>query len=93
MVKKRKGWHSPFRSTGRGVVWNTHLRSDVPKQPVARKFLTASNEFWSETSLWEKKDGIWRCVSATGVLERLKGMNPAQAKVELLRLGAEWKWS
>lgn len=56
------------------------------------KTMTAHNEFWQETAEWENRVGIWRCTGGTGVLVRLKGMNPAQAKLELLHLGASWEW-
>lgn len=64
-----------------------------PKAPVVSKVLRANNEFWSHEARWEKGVTGWKCVSGDGVLQRLVGMNPAQAKMELIRLGANWEWT
>lgn len=93
MKTKRKGWFSPFMSSSRGSTWNNHIKAAVRLKPLLRKTMTACNEFWSESAEWHRIDGLWRCVGATGVLAQLKGMSPAQAKIELLRLGASWRWS
>jgi hypothetical protein len=63
------------------------------KRPeVIEKVLTASNEFWSHSCVWKRRDGIWFCESGSGPLIQLKGLNEQQAKVALIRMGCSWTW-
>ncbi len=74
------------------IVIKPHQIKVGAKVAPMRKTLRAKNEFWTETADLEMCGGIWRCVSGTGVLVRLVGMNQLDAKNELLRLGATWAW-
>lgn len=53
--------------------------------------LTVQTNFWTATCRWIFRDG-WRCAIIDKELAFLKGLTPEQAKAELEKLGATWKW-
>lgn len=85
--KPRAGFYRPIK------IKPSQLGSIQPPEPRASRLLRASNEFWSIESKWEKRGINWVCVLSQPPMERLVGMNPAQAKVELLRLSCRWSWA
>lgn len=56
------------------------------------RILSVTNEHWGQTASWKKKDGVWHCYSAGPKLLWMVGKTTSEAHVELLRLGASWKW-
>lgn len=61
--------------------------------PNIERLMYCWNEFWTASALWRRKDGIWSCVSAAGQVAWMKGKSPAEAKLELARLGCGWQWA
>lgn len=43
-------------------------------------------------AVWKKIYGIWSCISTTPNLQWMIGMNTDQAKLNLLKMGAEYEW-
>jgi len=87
--RPNKAWFNHYASTG------NKAEGFVPglknPEPVS-KILTATNEFWSHSCVWKRRDGVWFCAEASGPLNQLKGLNEQQAKVALLRMGCSWTW-
>ena len=62
------------------------------RQADCERLMRCWNEYWEADATWRRKEGIWVCVAASGVIRWMKGMNPVQAKFELDRRGCQWEW-
>ena len=56
------------------------------------KLLRVVTEHFVAGAEWRKVYGAWSCVRAAPILRWMAGMNRDQAKVALLRMGAQWEW-
>lgn len=60
--------------------------------PYCRRLMQAKNDYFCAGAVWERKDGIWRCIEAAPILRWMLKMTPESAKLELARKGCDWKW-
>jgi hypothetical protein len=58
--------------------------------PAPQKLLKVKTEYFSVLALWRKLGGIWSCVMAPPEIRWMKGMSPDRAKLELLKMGADF---
>lgn len=56
------------------------------------RLLWCSNEYATAGAVWQKKEGQWKCIATTPILKWMRGMNPVDAKMELLKRGYKFKW-
>ena len=60
---------------------------------VYRREMVARNEYWEARTKWERRDGgQWVCVESEKPIVWMRGMKAADAKRELCRMGADWRW-
>lgn len=78
----------------RRKLWQPEKKPKAPEysKPDVQRILVCWNDYWTAGALWRRKDGVWGCVTAEERLGWMKGKSPEQAKLELARLGCEWKW-
>ncbi len=60
--------------------------------PDTRRLMQAQNEYFTAGAVWERKDGLWRCIEAAPILDWMRKCTPESAKLELARRGCEWVW-
>lgn len=60
--------------------------------PNTERMMYCWNEFWTASALWRRRDGIWSCVQAGEPIAWMAGKGAADAKLELARLGCQWRW-
>ena len=62
------------------------------------RILTVTNAYWESVRRpasvkWILFEGCWTCVGGDVALGYMLGLTPEQAKAELEKLGAKWRWS
>lgn len=93
--RKRRAWSSPSRQE-----WQTIKRAfgsgKLPAMysggPYQERVLKVSTEYFSAQARYRKVSGVWSCVAADEQIKWLKGMSCAEAKVNLLKMGAQTSW-
>lgn len=54
--------------------------------------MQATNEYFCAGAVWERRDGQWSCTQTAPILNWMKGLNPLDAKFELLKRGCTWQF-
>lgn len=58
-----------------------------------RRSCTVSNEFFTASLSFERRDHIWICTASQPPVTRFAGMNADQVHLELLKMGCKVHWS
>lgn len=67
--------------------------SGKPMLPPNKSLLLyAQNEYFTAGAIWERKDGQWSCTKTAPILNWMRGLNPLDAKFELLKRGCSWQF-
>lgn len=102
MITTTKPYHTknPRLAKARIEAWRRYVEEPVPqpepsgyRHPDTFKTLTAHNEFMTGTATFQRKSGLWRCISVSKELSWLRDIPFDGIKLELLRRGFEWEWS
>ncbi len=54
--------------------------------------LSVTSEFASGAATYRRREGIWTCIQADPDLWWLRGLSPAEARVELVRRRCDYEW-
>lgn len=64
------------------------MRANEPE-----RLLHVTTGYFCAGAVWRKIHGIWSCTEAAPILRWMVGKTVGEAKVALLKMGAEWGWS
>ena len=56
------------------------------------RLLRVVTDYFCAGAVWKKIGGFWECVLTAPILHWMKGMSPLDAKVALLKMGAQFEW-
>lgn len=87
---KRRNSIWPF--TEEQVLINRCAMKDLPPNHGERKCLRVSTEYFTAGAEFEKVCGRWECVETAPILRWMRGKGPADIKLCLLRMNAQWEW-
>jgi len=89
----REQWLSLSRLTPQQVLIQKQAMAQVQKQTARRSLLLrVQTDYFVAGAVWEKIGGVWSCVKAAPIIKWLRGMNPNQAKIALLKMGAHYQF-
>lgn len=57
-----------------------------------QRLLRVQTDYFCAGALWAKIGGIWSCVHTAPILHWMRGMTTAQAKIDLLKMQADFQW-
>ena len=63
-----------------------------PKHVRQRKLLRVESEYFVAGAVFEKIYGIWSCTRSAPIIRWMMGKQPAEIKVALLKMEAQWEW-
>lgn len=63
-----------------------------PERKSRELLLRVSTNYFVAGAVFEKIWGAWSCTHAAPVIHWMKGMNPYQVKLALIRMQAQWEW-
>jgi hypothetical protein len=64
----------------------------VPDSATPERLLQVSTEYFVAGSVWKKIGGSWSCILAAPIIKWMVGMRPDQAKLSLLKMGADYQF-
>lgn len=62
----------------------------TPDRPA--RLLRVSTPYFCAGSTWQQLGGIWSCTFTAPILHWMRGISASQAKLALLKMGADWQW-
>lgn len=65
----------------------------APYRVIRTKILVVSTEFFTAFTHWSNEFGSWRCTKADPKLDWMLKLSPDQAKLALLKMGAQFTWA
>ncbi len=60
--------------------------------PTISKLLEVSNEYFTASAVWTRRDNVWSCTAASPILSWMKTTPYDKVQVELLRRSCKWFW-
>lgn len=64
----------------------------LPRESSKVVFLKVRTDFFKAVATWRKCYGLWSCIQTDTSLKWMLGMQPHQAKIALLKMGAEFRF-
>jgi len=68
----------------------SHLNPTLTPHPV--RLLRVTTDYFCAGAVWEKIGPCWSCFRTAPILKWMRGMNPDQAKLALLKMGARYEF-
>ncbi len=63
-----------------------------PQPPIQIRLLRVETDYFCAGAVWRKIFNVWSCYKVAPILHWMKRMNPDQAKIALLKMGAKFEW-
>lgn len=91
--RRRKLEFSPPDPSWREAHPEFYRRMSAPEFGESKeRLMWCRNEYWNAVATWKLEEGIWSCVQADTVIAWMRKMDPAQAKMELIKRGCDYGW-
>lgn len=89
-VRRNRNPIWPFTEEQRII--NRCAMQELPKTIGPERLLRVSTQYFTAGAVWQKISGAWSCTHAAPILHWMKGINPDQAKLALLKMGAHYQF-